>query len=1122
MVSRKPVPSGPSTLPVPSHPQTSQDNQLPYPTTPTSPPETATHGLSGKLQKDQNNTPETSSSEDEWNSDGEEEKHPRHSIPRSLQFGKAPSDGVGEEHDVQVPPSLRPSVPDMSQSSTTYPPTNLSSTPSQAIPQQQKPSTNPYIRRAQAGGDQHVSGMPSSSSFNSAQSSTVASLYADSSDPAHAMKGALPTSSQASPAPQDSRTSLGVGIFDTPSIGPHELNKDDLDTSKQSVMAPTESLSNMNLGRQSSSIFGPSNTSELDSGQDTTSNETRRRNRTISSGFDPQMDISTLDAATSHGHGLADGSGNEPLPNRTWDEQKAWEHSERERREQEAGQALERAKREELERHAEDEWFRGEEARRKDSQTVGVVGMGDSTRAEDNAVPPRAGQPSLLDDEPPLPPLPARPAADEEELPGPPKPPRPQVPVASEESYASRARGDSLQTAMRKQTSETYQIKHINWVDGQAGSFVRRSPILVQNANGPCPLLALVNALTLTTPPNETTALVETLRVREQVSLGLLLDAVFDELVSGRRGDAAQALPDVSELYQFLITLHTGMNVNPSFVSPTSQPPNLIDAPIDQPTTGIGEQLGLGGFERTREMRLYSTFAVPLIHGWLPPTNDPTYAALDRSAKTYEDAQNLLFREEELETKLSQEGLTPDEQQLLQDVVTIKYFLNQAATQLTPNGLESIGQSLKPGSIAILFRNDHFSTLYKHPFSHQLLQLVTDAGYSGHDEIVWESLVDVNGERCEFYAGDFRPVGNGGIEPQQGRSHVQEPFDDGAGWTAVERNRSGRSQQPQQHDGPTQGRAGLGHIDTSFANLGNSSQDAGGLGSPNAEQEDHDMALALQLQEEEEDRHRRELAARRREENLSQQFLSQQSNQDQGPVPQNRRQNRGRGNNGNARGSSMIAQGRNRQSSQNQPLPPPSSGPGGQNIRPLIPPRRSQEPQRPPRPAPVNDPEAGIDVPPPTYEQAASDDPYYPPPEHPAHPSSSPAPPAAAAPDVRPGLGPGARENSSRSSSATTAYSQNAANMHVQPTPQHLQMGPGGRRVYSVRDQARGLLNEVQGPSSASVGAPGGVGGVSGGQFASPGPRRRQSAGSAPLQARMAAAGHGPSEDRRDKDCVIM
>ncbi|KAK3067316.1 hypothetical protein LTS18_001184, partial [Coniosporium uncinatum] len=290
----------------------------------------------------------------------------------------------------------------------------------------------------------------------------------------------------------------------------------------------------------------------------------------------------------------------------------------------------------------------------------------------------------------------------------PPKPPRPQISIPSQ-GATSRAGLDTPGTVAKNQRKEHYQIRQINWFDASS-SKLRHSPVLIQNANGPCPLLALVNALILSTPEGLETALVETLRTREQVSLGLLLDAVFDELMSGRRGGTAHNLPDVGDLYAFLLTLHTGMNVNPSFVA--GDEPDAVEAGPEWTDMhpSMRPQAHAGTFEDTREMKLYSTFNMPLVHGWLPQRDSRAYAAFDRSAKTYEDAQNIQFAEEELEAKLSAGELTSQEQNLFEDLASIKEFLNRWPTQLTEYGLEVIAKSIKPGQVAILFRNDHFST----------------------------------------------------------------------------------------------------------------------------------------------------------------------------------------------------------------------------------------------------------------------------------------------------------------------------------------------------------------------------------------------------------------------------
>ncbi|KAJ4302681.1 hypothetical protein N0V90_001570 [Kalmusia sp. IMI 367209] len=528
------------------------------------------------------------------------------------------------------------------------------------------------------------------------------------------------------------------------------------------------------------------------------------------------------------------------------------------------------------------------------------------------ALPPNRPPPATsFPFEEPAPALPPR--RPQEEQP----PPMPLRPLETGIVPAASTGPESPNTVMNRQRKETYQIKHIRWHDVNRRG-IRTSPILTQNINGPCPLLALVNALVLSTPADVETALVETLRTREQVSLGLLLDAVFDELMSGRRGDAAQELPDVSDLYKFLLALHTGLNVNPMFV----RDPDATDGTSTlTPLTARP-----GAFENTRDMRLYRTFNLPLMHGWLPDPGSDAYRAFERIAKTYETSQYVQFQEEELDAKLQTgEALTTDEQQMFTDIHAIKEFLNLWPTQLTTYGLKTMGETLQPGQVAILFRNDHFSTLYKDPRTNQLVTLVTDQGYSSHDEIVWESLVDVNGQGSELFSGDFRPVGNS-ISPQrcQTQAPVQSMLDvgDDEGWTTVQRR--GNQQTSSTGLAPPENIAPL----------------SPGSDVSRVEQEDHDLALALQLQEEEDDRHRRSQEERRRRENqLSENAISSQAQQ---RTP-NRR----------------------------------TSRPG--ETPPVIPPRRNNVQTH----RPNNEP-----VPPPTYEEAATAPNYLPPQGHPANPSA--------------------------------------------------------------------------------------------------------------------------------------
>lgn len=657
------------------------------------------------------------------------------------------------------------------------------------------------------------------------------------------------------------------------------------------------------------------------------------------------------------------------------------------------------------------------------------------------------------------PPLPPRPTPDEKLR----IPPRPSV-ITSVSASAPEVLSPASQ--VKKQRKEHYQIKHIRWHDPRRGG-IRPSPILVQNLNGPCPLLALVNALVLSTPPGEETALIETLRTREQVSLGLLLDAVFDELMSGRRGGAAQELPDVGELYSFLITLHTGMNVNPRFVkaAPSS---NSNPWRMPEPANSVRNQPG--GFEDTKEMRLYSTFSVPLIHGWLPQEDSRAHAAFDRCAKTYEDAQNVQFNEEELDAKLRSQGLTNEEQKLFEDVHTIKEFLSRWPTQLTDYGLEIISKTVQPGQIAIFFRNDHFSTLYKEPRSGNIFTLVTDAGYSSHEEIVWEKLVDVNGHSSELFSGDFRSVGHN-AESSTGRAQVSSQerpvrslldVDDDQGWTTIEpRNRRNNAADvfAQPSGGNTSTRTAHSAPQAHTANAGPPQKSTS-----TAEQEDHDLALALQLQEEEEDRHRRSVEARRARENaLSHQFLS---------AEQTRAQQRQR----------------NANSGTNPPLiPPRRNNPSGG----LAPPRTAGVTTNRPVTADSDEP------PPPTYEQAASGPVFNPPSNHPASPHAPATPPATTPPPTG-GPGSGARTRiAGARPPGGSAYASMAS--LVEPGSQG---GAAGRSRRPLRSTVPGQHSAQQIPAYMQ--------GQMGGR---PGGRRHSGGGVAG-----AHVGGGPGADK----CVVM
>ena len=664
------------------------------------------------------------------------------------------------------------------------------------------------------------------------------------------------------------------------------------------------------------------------------------RKASTDSDYEPAADISSFDASTTRAmpgyrgaHGTLldcwaeEGESSGIIPS-TWEE----EQNLRKAAERELHRRRELAEAEEMEKRLGEEFWRGEEAvfgplapEKMRSHNTGekipllatsaaagiLVGV-DNTKNTTNSTPSVCSMPPLP---PPLPQKSERrqeQAQDqkvqhsEEHLDKRPDQ-LPQQPVQLSSTPPGKQALQKREptpppTPPRSASPEAYQIKHVMWVD-PVTNHTRHSPILLQNANGPCPLLALVNALTLSTPFNTTTVLTETMRSREYISMSLLLDAVFDGVVT--RASTQGMDIDLSDLFLFLKGLRTGMNVNPRFVFPQT------------PSGDPGPPQLLGSFEQTKEMRLYNSFSVPLYHGWLPAPSSGAYTVLQKTAPTYEEVQDLLLREESILHRIStaEQGapeaeVSGAEERVIEDARIIRAWLDDSCTQLTGWGLESLtqhwggnvhdGKGAGLGQVGILFRNDHFCTVMKGriPGMHGevLLSLVTDMGYGGYEEVVWESLVSVNGEGGRFLAGDYRPVGGGDESVGSGsRQHVKSMvnIDGNDGWETVGSSRRTRDQRhttQQQWYQPTEPHPQQGTGSLSSTSLPNSqipapmlpprtssrtdnttttlaACDPPNLTSLQVTDTDYDLALAMQLQEEEDERERQRLAKQRRQSN---------------------------------------------------------------------------------------------------------------------------------------------------------------------------------------------------------------------------------------------------------------
>lgn len=252
-----------------------------------------------------------------------------------------------------------------------------------------------------------------------------------------------------------------------------------------------------------------------------------------------------------------------------------------------------------------------------------------------------------------------------------------------------------------------YHIKWIKWKE-------ENTPIITQNENGPCPLLAIMNVLLLAwkvkMPP-----MMEIITAEQLMEyLGdYILDTKPKEISEAQRLNYEQNMSDAMAV---LHKLQTGLDVNVKFT-------------------------GVRVFEYTPECIVFDLLDIPLYHGWLvdPQMQDIVKAVGNCSYNQL--VEKIISCKQSESSELAGEGIVAEQ------------FLNSTATQLTYHGLCELTSTVQEGELCVFFRNNHFSTMIK--YKGQLYLLVTDQGFLTEEKVVWESLHNVDGDG-NFCDSEFR------------------------------------------------------------------------------------------------------------------------------------------------------------------------------------------------------------------------------------------------------------------------------------------------------------------------------------------------------------------------------
>lgn len=255
--------------------------------------------------------------------------------------------------------------------------------------------------------------------------------------------------------------------------------------------------------------------------------------------------------------------------------------------------------------------------------------------------------------------------------------------------------------------SQEYHLKWIKWKG------TNKLPIVTQNSNGPCPLLAIMNVLLLrkniSFPP-----MIEIITAEQLMSYlcDFILSNVPTNLPEGVKLDYEQNFQDAMSN---LPRLCTGLDVNVRF-------------------TGITD------FEYTSECIIFDLLRIPLYHGWLVDPSDKDASRVVNTLSYNQLVDRIITYKSNIDPNISAEAYIAED------------FLSISASQLTNYGLSQLIHHVKEDEICILFRNNHFITLYK--YKGKLYQLVTDQGFLTESNMVWETLNNIEGD-TQFVDGDF-------------------------------------------------------------------------------------------------------------------------------------------------------------------------------------------------------------------------------------------------------------------------------------------------------------------------------------------------------------------------------
>jgi len=254
-----------------------------------------------------------------------------------------------------------------------------------------------------------------------------------------------------------------------------------------------------------------------------------------------------------------------------------------------------------------------------------------------------------------------------------------------------------------------------------------RSHRVLQEQQGPCPLIGIFNVLLL----------------RGSVSLDSHLELIsFQEMID-----------HINRYFEKRLALRSFRDVDSEETA--NEIKNFEDARKHFPNLEKGLDINVKfsepeAFEFTTEVAMFDIYGIRLVHAW---TVDPQLTGLKFiREQSYNELTSFILSDLDEKSNLSDVEIAIREQRK----VLARNFLQETSSQITAHGLFRLHEVITEGEICVLFRNNHFATITKN--KGKIYLLVTDRGLVNDTRrCYWQSLSTLDGDSV-FLDSSFRSL----------------------------------------------------------------------------------------------------------------------------------------------------------------------------------------------------------------------------------------------------------------------------------------------------------------------------------------------------------------------------